>query len=268
MKFPLVSVLIPIHNGEMFLEECLDSVVSQDYPNYEVVVINDASTDNTGEILRSYKGIRVIDIEKETALSNVLNRGLELCEGEYVARMDADDVMKPGRLSKQVAFLEENPEVGIVGGTVEVINMDSKKIGVWKYSDNSTRAKNSLWYTSAFAHPAVMYRKDVVLQVGGYPKDTPTVEDIMLWFKLSQVTEFSNLKDEVLQYRKTDGSESLGDLDRTFRRTIVARNWAKDELGITPPPLYYFLWKMEELFVWLFPINFLASVVEFVQKIF
>ena len=122
---PLVSVLMSVYNGDRYLDEAIDSILSQTYENFEFIIINDGSTDHTKDILSSYSNqdnrIRVFH-QKNHGLTFSLNRGLELSRGKYVARMDADDISSPRRLEEQINYLRANPEVGVLGTQMEIIN--------------------------------------------------------------------------------------------------------------------------------------------------
>ena len=126
MKNPRITVLMSVYNGEKYLKEAIDSVLSQTFKDFEVLIINDGSIDKTSKILKTYKDprIRIINNKKNIGLTKSLNKGLKLARGEYIARMDDDDVSKPNRLEKQFEFMEKNSKYAVVGSFIEII--DSK----------------------------------------------------------------------------------------------------------------------------------------------
>lgn len=246
---PLVSVVMPVHNGVPYLEKCIESVVSQKYEPLEIVIVDDASSDETPEILRKYAArdarIKIITVEKQPALGNVLNIGVKASHGKYIVRMDADDVMLPGRIEKQVEFMESHPEVMVCGGQIELIDGNGKKMRDRKYALDDARLKERMFLFSPFAHPAVIIRRDALAKVGLYPENLKKVEDIKLWFLLAQVGGFANIPQNVLRYRVTFQSESLAKMVEHFDRTDEVRGWALRELGLKLSLGQRFWWFVE-----------------------
>ena len=130
---PLVSIVIPVHNGEKYIKEAIDSCLKQSYPTLEIIVVDDKSTDNTLTILREYEQvdsrIKVLAVEKQNGLGNVINIGIKESNGKYIARMDSDDVMYQDRIVKQVEYLENNPNCVAAGGQIDIIDENSNVIG-------------------------------------------------------------------------------------------------------------------------------------------
>ena len=144
MNKPLVSVVMPLYNAEKYVGEAVESVLSQSYTNFELIIVNDASTDKSVAQVKRIVDRRIVIIENEKNLGIVAsrNRGLALAKGKYIAVLDSDDIALPNRLEKQEAFLEANPEYGICGSYYHVINGNGKKILSFKVpvssSDNKT----------------------------------------------------------------------------------------------------------------------------------
>ncbi len=246
MDKPLVSVVIPVHNGEEYIKESIDSCINQDYPNIEIIVVDDKSTDNTLDILREYaERIRVIPVEKQNGLGNVINIGIRASQGKYIARMDADDVMYPTRISKQVEYLESNPKCVAVGGQIDIIDSNSKITGHREYALEDKRIKKNMFMFQPFAHPAVTLRRSSVEEVGLYPEDMWKVEDVKFFFLLSQRGEFHNLPDTVLKYRMTFNTQSQSKMVEHFNMTNDIRKWAKKELGVKPSLKSFVIWKLQ-----------------------
>ncbi|MFH1547498.1 MAG: glycosyltransferase, partial [bacterium] len=202
---PLVSIVIPVHNGEKYIEESIKSCLLQTYSNFEIIVVDDKSTDNTLQILKELENreskLIIIEAEKQNGLGNVLNIGIKASSGKYIARLDADDVMYPTRLEKQVSFMEINTDVVVVGGQIDTMDENGKIIGERSYSLQDSDIKKNLFLFQPFAHPAVMIRKDAAEKVGYYPENIWKVEDVMFFFKMSKVGKFANLPDKVIKYR-------------------------------------------------------------------
>ena len=272
---PLVSIVIPVHNGEKYIREALDSCVGQTYQNIEIIIVNDDSKDNTLEILKEYEKkdnlIQVISVSKQNGLGNVINIGIRQAKGEYIARMDADDVMSPTRLEKQVEYLNSNPRCVAVGGQIDIIDADSKITGHREYAMEDKDIKKNMFLFQPFAHPAVTLRRSAVESVGLYPENMWKVEDVKFFFLLSQKGEFHNISDTVLKYRMTFDTQSQSKMVDHFKRTNEVRNWAMKELGIKPTVGQYIKWKIETVGVYslsILPPKMFMGVFEVVRKLF
>lgn len=206
-----VTVLMPVYNGEKYLAEAIESILNQTFDGFEFLIINDGSTDRSVEIIEAYddRRIRLVQNKSNLKLIATLNKGLELAGGEYIARMDCDDVSMPGRLEKQVEFMDRNPHVGILGSGFQLINGSSEKSSKpILFPSEHAFIRWSLFFYCPIAHPTVMMRKKVILGVGGYTselihgREKYSGEDYDLWRRASKVTEISNLQEELLLLRK------------------------------------------------------------------
>lgn len=269
---PLVSVVIPVHNGERYIKESLDSCIAQTYTNTEIIVVNDASTDRTSDILREYENkIKIITVEKQNGLGNVINIGIKGSNGKYIARMDADDVMYPTRLEEQVEYMESNPSCVAVGGQIDIIDADSKVTGHREYALDDVRIKRNMFIYQPFAHPAVMLRRSSVEIVGLYPENLWKVEDVKFFFLLSKLGTFANLSDTVLQYRLSFNTESQSNMVEHFKKTVEIRKWVKNDLGIKPSFRESVIWFFQEVGVRLLsllPPRIFIGVFELSRKLF
>ncbi|MDR0427020.1 MAG: glycosyltransferase [Dysgonamonadaceae bacterium] len=161
---PVVSVLMPVFNAEKYLNTAIDSILNQTYPDFELVIINDGSTDQSEQIILSYKDERIsyhINPANE-GLVNTLNKGIAFCSGKYIARMDADDISLPGRFEKQIRFLEKNPDVVMVGGYMDKINEKGKRKTKYNKAVPNHLIKDRLFFGNYFAHSSMMIRKDIL----------------------------------------------------------------------------------------------------------
>lgn len=204
-KNPRVSVLMPVYNGERYLREAIESILNQTFTDFEFIIVDDGSTDNTWQILQDYAANepRIVLVRNETNLgvARSRNRVWGLARGEYIAVMDADDVSLPERLAAQVAFLDEHLEVGVVGSSVQLIDSDGSPGNVWRYPTMHGLILWALCFYSPLAHPTVVFRRAVVERVGGYDDTLIANIDRHLWQRLSLVTRFANLPDVYLLYR-------------------------------------------------------------------
>ncbi|QHG15287.1 glycosyltransferase [Nostoc sp. ATCC 53789] len=201
---PKVTVLMPVYNGEFYLREAIDSILSQTFQDFEFLIINDGSTDSTREIICSYDDprIRLIDNDYNLGLTQSLNKGLKLAEGEFIARQDADDISEPERLVKQVDFLETHPKVALVGTWYKQIDTQGNLICKCQLPCDCTQIRwNTLFY-SPFIHSAVMFQKSSVLeQIGFYNKVAIHAEDYELWCRIALRLKIANLSDYLIQWR-------------------------------------------------------------------
>ena len=269
---PLVSIVIPVHNGEKYIKESLDSCIGQTNQNIEIIVVNDASTDSTLEILQGYGDkIKIITVEKQNGLGNVINIGIKESKGKYIARMDADDVMYPTRLEKQVEYLKNNPDCVAVGGQIDIIDSNSNVTGHREYVLEDSKIKRNMFIYQPFAHPAVMLRKSSAEEVGLYPEDLWKVEDVKFFFLLSKLGTFANVPDTVLKYRLSFNTQSQSNMLEHFKKTVEIRKWAKKDLGIKPSFRESVIWLFQEIGVRLLsllPPKIFMGVFELSRKLF
>lgn len=199
---PKVSVILPVYNGERFVRESIESVLGQTFTDFELIIINDGSTDGTGEILNSFTDSRIVLIERENrGLIDTLNEGLSFAHGEYVARIDADDVMLPERLAKQVAYLDEHPKVTVLGGWAEIINETGEVVGSYKYPPIGRKGLRAyVLKHNPFIHPTVIFRREAILRLGGY-RQYRHIEDYELWTRVLAKYRGANLPEILIKYR-------------------------------------------------------------------
>jgi glycosyltransferase involved in cell wall biosynthesis len=269
---PLVSIVIPVHNGEEYIKEAIDSCLNQTYGNIEIIVVDDKSTDDTLKILKEYRDkITVISVEKQNGLGNVLNIGIRASKGQYIARMDADDVMYPSRIEKQVEYMQEHPSCVAVSGQIDIIDSDGNITGHREYAIEDRDIKKNMFLFQPFAHPAVMLRKSTLEDVGLYPENMWKVEDVKLFFLLSQKGEFHNIEDTVLKYRMTFNTQSQSNMLDHFKKTNEIRKWAIKELGIKPTFREYVIWNLQKIAVpilGLLPHSLFMKCFELSRKVF
>lgn len=219
---PKVSVLLPVYNAEQFIDEAIKSILEQTYTNFELLILNDGSTDNTSAFIESYKAdSRVQVIEHENmGLVGTLNKGLSLAKGLYIARMDADDIAHHTRFEKQIDYLENNPEVAVLGTAINLIDEDGLFIRTISHPSRP-KLDSAMLSGNFLAHPTVMIRARALEHISGYRSAFLQAEDYDLWLRLkSQGYILDNLKEVLLDYRQTTGGISFS--NRTTQ-DIVAR---------------------------------------------
>jgi len=203
---PAVSVLMPVYNARRYLALALDSILGQTFEDFELVIVDDGSTDGSSAILRDYETrdsrIRIL-ARPNTGIVGALNDGLALCQAENLARMDADDISRPQRFERQVQALANNPEVVLVGARVMLIDPDGSPIREWidqlSHDQIDEAHLNRGW---PVVHPSVMMRRSLVTQLGGYRKQYETLEDLDLFLRLAEHGKLINLPEVLLDYRQ------------------------------------------------------------------
>lgn len=199
--YPKVAVLMCASNSELFIRESIENILNQTYSDFEFIIVENGSVDNTWDIIKSYKDPRIKAFQtplKQLAFN--LNYGLILTKAEYVARMDADDIAMSQRIASQVAYLDTNPDVAVLGTVTEFFNSEKTlKIVDLPLTDRDIRRK--VPFSFSICHPSVMFRRSVIMEVGGYAGKYN--EDFDLWLRLfrDKNIKFANLSEPLLKYR-------------------------------------------------------------------
>jgi glycosyltransferase involved in cell wall biosynthesis len=203
---PKVSVVMSAYNAEKFLEEAVESILRQIFIDFEFLIVDDASTDKTSSILKnfSYKDprIKIITNEENIGLTKSLNKALGLSRGEYIARMDADDVSYPNRLEDQVRFLDSHSDIGIVGGAANSMDEHGTVTGEIHYPTQSKELKRILINYNPFIHSTLMFRSSVLKKAGGYNEKFHYAQDHELLLRIARVSNIANLETLVLGSRR------------------------------------------------------------------
>ncbi len=199
---PKISILLPVYNAEKFVSGTIQSMLNQTFSDFEFIIINDCSTDRSLQIINDFKDerIRVVSNEVNLGLTKTLNIGLNLCNGEYIARMDADDISMPDRLQIQVDYLEKHPEIDIVSGNYEIFGSHSEIV---KVPLNEEYLKLDLFFQNSICHPAVMMRKDSLSKFDlSYDTKYLHTEDWALWFNcITKGLRIKNIDHILIKYR-------------------------------------------------------------------
>ena len=233
-KDSLVSVVMSVYNGQEYLESCIDSVLNQTYSNFEFIIINDGSTDNTANILDQYtkQDSRVIvHHEKENLrLVRAINMGCRLAKGEYIARMDADDICLSERLSTQVQYLTTHPDIGILGSWVQNIDQHGNVLDIWKVPINSAFIAWTLQFECCMAQPTIMMRSEVLKSLKYYRISALQCEDYDLWCRASNMTQLANIPDPLVQRRIWQDSRCFTNADQVEEFHLKYMKRTIDEL--------------------------------------
>jgi glycosyltransferase involved in cell wall biosynthesis len=206
---PKVGIVLAVHNGEKTIRRALRSVAEQTYRDFETILVDNNCVDNTLKIAEEFSktaNIRVVEC-KIPGHPAALNTGIHNCNSDYIARQDDDDYWYPDKLEKQVAFLDSNPEVGILGTRIRLVDLEGKEVALGTYGrpviypPDDQHIKNFLVMgQNAFCHSSIIMRKEVPLRAGGYSEHFPLAQDMHLWLKALPYFRFANLPEVLVDY--------------------------------------------------------------------
>ncbi|WP_067738447.1 glycosyltransferase [Novosphingobium naphthalenivorans] len=243
MPTPAISVAMSVYNGERYLASAIESVLAQDFTDFEFLIVDDGSTDASPRIIRRYAEMdsRIRPILRENrGLIASLNEMIAIAKAPVIARMDADDICRPNRFSKQIAFLEQHPDYGVVGSWSEDIGEDGEPLVRHGMDDHPLTHEELLKAIETggqlICHPAAMYRRDTVRSVDGYHAAFRHCEDFDLWLRLTGVTKLGNIPERLLRYRRYPGQVSSRHATEQQIGSVVARiAWEERQAGRPDP---------------------------------
>ena len=234
VRKPLVSVLFPVYNGAHYLEESIQSILNQTYYNFEIIIIDDGSTDDSSTIIQKFSDPRIRFYYNQTnqGLAETLNRAINLSKGDYLARQDQDDISLPKRFERQVEFFETHTGYGMVGTWAKVRRCEQGNVGLIDPPTESLILKFELMFNNQFVHSSVMILKEVFKKIGLYStnKSRQPPEDYELWYRITRQYEVSNIPEVLLVYNETPNSMTRKardyDLFNSQEITIMSENLA------------------------------------------
>lgn len=213
VKIPKISVLLSTYNDEKYIKASVDSVLNQSFSDFEFVIIDDGSTDSTYDIISAIEDSRIVIFRKEnTGLIDSLNFGISKCRGEYIARMDGDDICHADRLKLQFEFLSDNLNYSICGANTIYIDGQGERFGKTDFPISNDDIKLYMTFGSPISHPTLMIKRDVLAE-NRYSHDYPIAEDYELWARLRDRCLFHNIKKPLLYYRFYGDNISLSKRD-------------------------------------------------------
>ncbi len=233
---PKVSILLPVYNAEKYLSDCLKSLLNQTFHDFEIIAINDASTDASLSILYKYSEIdsriNIHSNKSNLKLAATLNRGIQLSSSPLIARMDADDIALPNRLEYQYNFMLSNPKVAICGTNIKVLGTNQ----IWKMPISNSSIRASLVFNSPILHPTVIYRKHIICKYSGYNENIIYAQDYELWHRLSKDSKivFANIDIPLIYYRLTDSDKPSSYKEIQKKTADTIRKEQIKMLGIIP----------------------------------
>ena len=242
LRTPALSVAMSVFNGERFLRPAIESVLAQGFADFEFLILDDGSRDSSVAIAREYERrdsrVRVIERENRGLVAS-LNQLLAESRAPIVARMDADDICMPDRFAKQMAFLADNPDYGVVGSWSRDIDVDGQPMQV-EGVDHPVTHEDLLQAIETggqlLCHPSVMYRRDIVLDVGSYHAAFRHCEDFDLWLRLASRTRMGNLPERLLNYRRSPDQVSIRHATEQQVGTAISRLAYEERKAGRPDP--------------------------------
>ncbi len=235
MSTSLISIIMPAYNAERHIRQAIQSILEQSYKHFELIIINDGSSDNTKAIIKSYgdNRIRFFENEKNSGIVFSRNRGLKLAKGEYIGMFDADDIAHREKFRMQVSFLEQNKDFGMVGSWIKFIDMDGKPLpGKWKLMASPEMIPSIMLFKNYFLQSAVLYRQACIRNFS-FKEGFDILEDYLIWLEIIRDYKVWNLQKYLVDYRihsggvtKKHSKEKLEKEERVFRMQLK-------ELGIS-----------------------------------
>ena len=237
-KTAKVTVLIPAYNAEKYIEEAIDSILQQSFTGFELLIINDGSTDTTEQIINSFSDERIKLInQSHQGIAAALNIGLLNAAGSLIARFDADDICMYNRLDEQVSFLDAHPSYVLVGSDAEYVSEDGEHLFHFECIGHThERIMQKIYLQCPFIHSAVMYRKEAVIKAGSYSLRAHNFEDYFLWMHLKKYGKLYNLREQLIKVRFNPSSVTIdekwrGSAFRKMKRNIINRESITQEEG-------------------------------------
>lgn len=228
MKKRKVSIVMAVYNGEKYIKETIESILEQNYDNFELIIVDDCSDDETINIIKSFDDnrITVLRNEKNMKLAYSLNRAIEHSTGIYIARMDADDICLKNRIEMQVEYLDSHPEVAVLGGKAQQFGTSNK---LMEYPIEHEQIKVEMLFSNPLCHPAVMFRKNLVHE--WYDSNIKAGQDYELWSRLIWKVQFHNLPQTLIKYR-IHGKQTRNLLGKSQKQgALIAYKRTLDMLG-------------------------------------
>lgn len=242
-----ITVLMSVYNGLPYLNDALDSIINQSFKNFEFLIIDDCSNDGSLEILKEYAAkysqINLVVNKNRAGLGANLKKGVDMAQGQWIARMDADDIAMADRLSTQLDFAKNNPEIDIIGSYATDINEDGEELGLRKMPLNDEQIKKYIW-TCPIIHPTAFLRKGALLRAGSYGTEKRR-QDYALWFRCAASgLNFANIPQVLLKYRfadeyfrKNNFSALIDQIKIGWRGCILVKAPIIAYIGVTVPLL-------------------------------
>jgi|688.fasta_scaffold102940_4 glycosyltransferase involved in cell wall biosynthesis len=224
----LISVVLPVYNCKEYINDSVQSILQQNYKNFELIIVDDGSDDGTSDILNNFKDkrIRLYKNKCNRGLIYSLNKALNKSKGQFIARMDADDISEINRFQKQINYFNKNKEISVVGSAVKLIDSSNQNFSFFYYPLTDVSIKWSMLFCCPISHPSVMIKSSVIKKSRGYNLEAKFAEDYDLWFRLIKKNiKFANLPMPLIKLRKHSQNVSITNFsEHFFNASKVCRN--------------------------------------------
>jgi glycosyltransferase involved in cell wall biosynthesis len=234
MNMPELSIIMPVYNSETFVGKAIESLLSQTYTDFELIIVNDASKDNSLEIVKSYKDPRIIIIENERNMGIVYsrNKGLEIARGKFIAQFDSDDIAVADKFKLQLDFLINNPDYGMIGSWAKMIDNKGKLLKKkWKLNAPPERIPAILLFRNYFVQSSIVMRREAIPE-GGYKTGYDVVEDYIMWLETAEKFKTWNYPAYLVYYRIHPQSATNSDIERLRQRDINVYKFIFERYGL------------------------------------
>jgi glycosyltransferase involved in cell wall biosynthesis len=258
-KQPLVSVIIPVYNGAFYLVETVESVQKSSYKKFEIILVDDGSKDKSKALCRrlekKYYNVHFYFFKKNKGLTSSLNYAVKKAKGEFIARINQDDIMMDNRLKEQIKFFKDNPDHVVVGGDITLFDEKYNFVDNISFPKTDKEIRNQWLLFSPFSDPTVMYRKDAYFKTKGYQKYFWPADDVNMWYQLGQIGKLANLDQILTQVRWHNNAGSINSHRIQMEKTFEVHVWASK--NIQKASLYHRIFWISQLMAGrLFPPRF------------
>ncbi len=269
-RLPLVSVVMPVYNAEAYLSEAIESVLNQGYKKLELIIVDDGSTDNSLSIIKKYarksRRIKFLENEKNLGISLTVKKAIDQAQGDFIARMDADDVSYAKRIEKQLKYLLAHKRTVAIGSQCQLIDKRGKNIGIKTFPLSHKEIYKYIFEFIPLQQPSLMIaRKRLPADFEFYKDGMNTAEEVELIFKLFKYGKVENLSDTLLKYRIHDSNTSLSNIRKTFLLTLISRVKAVVVYGYKPTLKGVFMTFAQTVAVLILPQKYLFSLYSLVR---
>lgn len=265
---PNISVVMPVHNGERFLAEAIDSILTQTYSDFELLLINDGSTDSSAAIIDQYatqdSRIRVLTnaVAQGFGGEKACNAAYRQARGRYIAKLDADDIAYPDRMERQIQFLEANPGIFLVGSWLTIIDAEGNPIGKRQYPTQPDAILGEFYYRNCIGHPSIMFRNHV-LRDDFYQLRFAALNDYYSHFvHLQQGLKMANIPDYLVNYRVHDTNTTFAAIKRQWAINLEIKQSFVRDFAYRPPLFHRLVIALITLFVQIVPATWLAGLLK------
>lgn len=232
---PLISVVLSVYNGERYLRQSIESILNQSFTDFEFIIIDDGSTDSSKKIITSYDDSRIRFISHENrGLVAALNEGIGVARGRYIARQDDDDVSLRHRFKTQVALLESNKELVVVGSSIIVINEQGERTAEHRILLEDRELRDELLIRSPFAHGSIMVKTEAIKRAGLYREEYWPAEDYDLWVRIAAQGKLANVDEPLYKYRVNNEGISIQNAKQQAAKKLLIKDDAAQAIGFEP----------------------------------